>query len=51
MTSNFMTIADYWVSQGFSREEAEIIEREQIEYEMELAENRELSEAGIWNSY
>lgn len=51
MTAQFMTIADYWVSQGFSREEAEQIEREQIEHEMELSENRELCEAGIWNSY
>ena len=51
MTNDFMTIADYWVLQGFSREEAEVIEREQIEYAMELAEERELSDAGIWNSY
>lgn len=46
-----MTIADYWVLQGFSRDEAEVIECEQIEYAKELAEERELSEAGIWNSY
>lgn len=51
MANDFFTIADYWVMHGFSREEAERIEREQIERDMKVAEEEELYEAGIWNAY
>lgn len=48
---DFMTIADYWESQGFSREEAKQIEREQIEEQVRFQEEQDLYDAGIWNMY
>ena len=46
-----MTIAEYWESHGFSKEEAKKIEREQIEEQVKFQEEQDLCDAGIWNMY
>lgn len=45
------TIAEYWESHGYSKEEAKKIEREQIEDMRAQAEAEALYDQGIWNCY
>lgn len=49
--SDFMTIAKYWESHGYSKEEAKRMERDQIAEAKRAAEEEDLYEQGIWNMY
>ena len=46
-----LTIADYWVEQGFTRREAIDIEREQIAADVAAADEASMYDAGAWNAY
>lgn len=45
------TIAEYWESHGYSKEEAKRIERQQIADMVAEEEYNNLYDQGIWNAY
>jgi len=43
------TIAEYWQMHGYSKREADAMQRQQIREAMETADREDLYDAGYWN--
>lgn len=51
MANSYMTISEYWQSHGYTKAEADRMEREQIKEAERQADREDLYEAGIWNMF